>query len=252
MSQSNTPNYIENNKLLSAEFVKAISFDLDDTLWDNIPVIMGAERALWGWLNINAPRIAKKFSMWEMIQQRQLLSEKYPELAHDLSALRIKGLTLACEVTGEDPVIAKLGYDFFIQERNRIFIAPEVFSLLEELKKHYQLCAITNGNSDINRLGLDKYFDFSISPKDAGVLKPAKKIFHMAAEQLKLQPAQIAHVGDSLETDVMGANQAGFVSIWFNGKSVNYGQAAQEQQLGPQHRPAVEINCLQQLRDLLP
>ena len=181
-----------------------------------------------------------------------MLSEKYPQLAHDLSALRIKGLSLACEVTGEDPAIAAEAFKFFTQERNRIFIASEIFDLLSDLKRHYKLCAITNGNSDISRLGLGKYFDFSISPKDAGVLKPAKKIFQMAADQLKLQPAQIAHVGDSLETDVMGANQAGFISIWFNDKSVDYEQAVQEQQLGLQHRPVVEINCLQQLRDLLP
>ena len=71
--------------------VKAISFDLDDTLWPIGPVIGRAEQALFDWLRQNFPAIAAGHSILSLRKHREQIAGQYPELAHDVSALTAQG-----------------------------------------------------------------------------------------------------------------------------------------------------------------
>ena len=58
--------------------IRALTFDLDDTLWDNRPVLMAAEHALYDWLGRHYPRIKLHYSLEDMLKLRQNLLQKTP------------------------------------------------------------------------------------------------------------------------------------------------------------------------------
>jgi putative hydrolase of the HAD superfamily len=59
-------------------------------------------------------------------------------------------------------------------------------------------------------------FAFVIFAQDIGVEKPDPAIFQAACREACCSPEQLLHIGDSLDTDVAGAQRAGAVSVWLN------------------------------------
>jgi len=55
-----------------------------------------------------------------------------------------------------------------------------------------------------------------------GKAKPHNTLFDKAAEHLNVAKSEILHIGDSLDTDVQGANNAGCQSVWLNEQGANY------------------------------
>jgi putative hydrolase of the HAD superfamily len=68
--------------------VRAICFDLDNTLWDIEPVLKRAERILTDWLTGRYPRIAERFPPETMQELRATVLRELPQHAHDLSFVR--------------------------------------------------------------------------------------------------------------------------------------------------------------------
>jgi len=95
-----------------------------------------------------------------------------------------------------------------------------VLSMLRSLKNKYVLALITNGPSrsqweKIHRLEMQEYFQSVVVSGDLGWEKPSKAIFEVVCEQLDLQPSQCIMIGDRLETDILGARNAGFAgAVW--------------------------------------
>ena len=69
---------------------KAITFDLDDTLWPILPVIIRAEEETNTWLKNNYPAVKKIMDTSEILQIRTEILNKYPQFKNDLSKLREK------------------------------------------------------------------------------------------------------------------------------------------------------------------
>jgi putative hydrolase of the HAD superfamily len=63
--------------------------------------------------------------------------------------------------------------------------------------------------------GVAGYFDVMIFSNEVGIRKPDPEIFHLAAQELGVEPCQAVHVGDNLRVDVWGAKNAGFKAIHF-------------------------------------
>ena len=68
-------------------------------------------------------------------------------------------------------------------------------------------------DSDLKRLGIFKYFDFTIYSSDVGVRKPDSKIFKVALEKLKVKPDGAIFIGDRLYDDIKGAKSVGMTAI---------------------------------------
>ena len=62
------------------------------------------------------------------------------------------------------------------------------------------------------------HFDHIVTSEDAKSYKPRTEIFHMALEQMRLSPHEVLHIGDSLDSDVLGAHKCGIDSFWLNRK----------------------------------
>lgn len=200
--------------------IKAITFDLDDTLWHNQHAIPEAERRTFEYLVTHCPNISNFHSI-ESIRRliAQVLAEQ-PEFIHRISRLRIVALTRALIESGyADDVAqrhAQAAFDIFLDARHQVTFFTHALQILEQLHNRFQLGALTNGNADINRLPIKPYFDFSFCAEEFGSSKPDPTLFRAALDHTGLQPEQCIHVGDNYDHDVIGARQAGFHAIWVN------------------------------------
>ena len=195
---------------------KAILFDLDDTLWPIAPVILQAEQTLHKWLADNAPRVADRFSIENLRQARLALLATQPEFHLDLGALRRAGLTSAFEEAGEDIDKVEQAMVHFFAARNAVVPYDDVIPALLRLKGRSLLGSISNGNADLQAIGLAHHFKVSVAASQIGCAKPEAAIFHAACRELGVPPADAVYVGDDVLLDVDGAQKAGLRAVWIN------------------------------------
>ncbi len=104
----------------------------------------------------------------------------------------------------------------FALVRNDVDIFPEVRPALEALRNDYVLIAVTNGNADLQAIGIDDLFHDIVTATMAGAAKPAQQIFDCAVRAGGAATHQTLHVGDHPEIDVDGARAAGLCAVWVN------------------------------------
>ena len=108
----------------------------------------------------------------------------------------------------------------FDQSRTQFFdFYPGIAELLTALRKQFCLVVITNGPefsqiTKIERVHLTNYVDHIIIGGQEPEQKPAKSIFDRALTLAHCKAEQAMHFGDSLTTDILGANNAGIRSVW--------------------------------------
>lgn len=203
--------------MLDSHRVRAISLDLDDTLWPIWPTIERAEKVLHDWLVQRAPMAAALFSNPAALRDiRNHVAEQRPELKHDLSAVRRESIRLALYRAGEDPLLADPAFEAFFEARQQVDLFDDVLPALQALSQRFPLVGLSNGNADLQRVGLAAYFRASISAREFGVGKPDPRIFHAAAGAVEVDPQHVLHVGDDATLDVVGALNAGMQAVWIN------------------------------------
>lgn len=203
--------------MLDLTIIKAITLDLDDTLWPVWPAIEKAEKALDRWLCRHAPMAAALFSNPTARHDiREQVVRAHPEWKYNLSAIRREAIRLALYRSGEDPSLADAAFDVFFAQRNRVQLFEDALQALEFLSSRCPLVALSNGNADIKRVGIDAYFRASISAQQFGVGKPDPRIFYAAAGAAEVDPACVLHVGDDASLDVLGALNCGMQTVWVN------------------------------------
>ncbi|QSX34068.1 HAD-IA family hydrolase [Shewanella avicenniae] len=197
--------------------VKAISFDLDDTLYNNQPIIHAAEAAMQQWLLKQYPRA----SQWGLADWRQCKLQQFalnPALQHDTTAAR-KAMLFAGLMTlgyshAEAEVGAEQGLAYFYDCRSDFRVSDAIIELLMQLKQRYRLIGITNGNVDHQRIGLGEALEWVLHPGNGVRMKPYPDMFLQAQSALGLPLSQLLHVGDHPITDVEGARRAGAQAVW--------------------------------------
>ena len=88
------------------------------------------------------------------------------------------------------------------------------------------VAAVTNGNADLERVGIAHLFAFSLGSREHGAAKPQASIFLAACARLGHAPGEVLHVGDHVEADVAGAARAGLRSCWIRRGDNTGGHAA--------------------------
>ena len=107
-------------------------------------------------------------------------------------------------------------FSVFDRARNEVQFFPDVLPALETLAKRYAVVAVTNGNANLQEIGLRHLFHDVVTAVDVGAAKPAPIIFDEAVRRAGVMPAEVLHVGDSPEIDVVGAASAGLRTAWMN------------------------------------
>jgi 2-haloalkanoic acid dehalogenase type II len=196
--------------------IRAICFDLDNTLWDVWPVIKRAEQAMYDFLALKYPRVTASMTVEMLRAAREETARAYPQMAHDFTFLRTQTLKDHAREFGYAEAMAEEAFDAFLQARNEVVLYDDVLPGLERLKQRFRLFTASNGNADLQRIGLAHYFERSVNARQVGALKPDPLLFHKAIAGTDLEPQQVVYVGDDPALDVVGARAAGMCPVWIN------------------------------------
>jgi FMN hydrolase / 5-amino-6-(5-phospho-D-ribitylamino)uracil phosphatase len=196
--------------------VRAVAFDLDNTLWDVEPVLARAEARLLEWLHEHCPRIPERVSIEDMRAAREQLAREEPHYAHDLTYLRVTALERHARECGYHEDIAARAFEVFLAARCEVAVLPDVRPGLERLHRRFVLASLSNGNADLARIGLSAPFAVSLNARQIGAAKPDRRCFERLAQSLALSPGEILYVGDEPWLDVAAARAAGCRGAWMN------------------------------------
>lgn len=226
------------------EDIRAITLDLDDTLWPVEPVIETAEDRLYEWLSANCPGITPSHTIESMRAARLDIARINTEIAHDVTEVRRRSLHRIIVVDGGYPDgYVDQAMTEFLMHRNNVELFPDVLPFLTRAREHYPLLSVSNGNADLHQIGLGDLFVRHVSARDVGASKPDARMFQAACEHLGLLPAQVLHIGDHPVQDILGAARLGMKTIWVNRNGAQWHEG-----VGANH----EVSSLERVLDLLP
>ena len=145
--------------------IRAITFDLDDTLWPFAPIGERIETALHAWFIEHSPRTAERFPIEDMRKLRERVFAEFPQHAHDLGLLRRLTIERALRESGDDPALASAAYAIFFRERNRVDFYPDALDGLQRIAARLPVAALTNGNADLAAIGIAGLFRFQLGAR---------------------------------------------------------------------------------------
>jgi FMN hydrolase / 5-amino-6-(5-phospho-D-ribitylamino)uracil phosphatase len=190
--------------------IRAVFFDLDDTLCDTI----GTREA----------RARRAFECLcradSTLDFEALVTRALEPLAEPRSALGVRGVLAELGLLEREPGTAAL--EAVRDHHELLRLLDGVADTLEELSGVYDLGVITNWDSEdeqrrkIEHLGLHSIFRHFVVSASAGFEKPDPRIFAHALTLAGVEAGEAVFVGDRLEVDVAGAKAAGMRAVWFN------------------------------------
>ncbi len=204
--------------------IRAIFFDLDDTLIDSAPAWRAGLDAAFARLLEHRPELARERiqAAWEGANRALGARLDAGELTVAQVRERRWRETLAALGIADDALAAELEATLAETFIGALRLYDDAAAALDRLRGHYYLGIITNGAADkaldsqytkALRSGLLDRVDSFLASDAAGYRKPDPRIFALALERASVAPAEAVYVGDSIGNDVVGANRAGMVSV---------------------------------------
>lgn len=200
--------------------IRAVTFDLDDTLYDFQACMTRSTSAVVREVCRLKPAVAATATLerfhgcWgtaaDEAQARGGVVD-WPAVRRHSIAL----LLTDCGCERDDDLIEELTALYFRERHAATPPFADAAAAIPLLAQRLPLGIISNANTRLTSLGLDGYFQVVITPTLAGCSKPDAAIFHHAATGLGCRPAEMLHVGDHWEHDVIGAHQAGCQAAWY-------------------------------------
>jgi len=224
--------------------IRAITLDLDDTLWPVDPVIEAAEHRLHEWLMEKCPDVARRHTVESMRELRSSIASADAAIAHDLSEVRRRCLSRLIVDEGRYPTrYVDHAMEVFLEHRNKVELFPDALPFLERASSVLPLLSISNGNADLDRIGLGHLFVRHVSAIEVGAAKPDARLFRAACDHLEARPENVLHIGDHPIQDILGAARAGMRTVWLNRTGTGWAE---------EHSADHEVTSLEQVLSLLP
>jgi FMN hydrolase / 5-amino-6-(5-phospho-D-ribitylamino)uracil phosphatase len=211
---SNSKDKLSSVPAIDFSRVKAISLDLDETLWPIMPTIVRAEQLTNEWIAANAPAVAAKFDNKAMRALREQLQAEDPIRKIDLLKARRDTLLHAFSACGEASEKALQALNVFVQARQVVTLFDDALAFLDVVAARFPVAALSNGFADVHIVGIGKYFTTSVSAHLVGIAKPDRRIFDITAKALGVGNDEVLHIGDDFELDVQGALAAGMQAYY--------------------------------------
>ena len=199
-----------------------IFFDLDNTLWDfdaNAKITM--EQTV-GELNLDEQIVDfEEFytyyekinsALWEAYRRQEI---RKPELIKK----RFEDTLAHFNIKGVDPVAMNDLYLDIMPLQTTLM--PGVFETLDYLQsRQYRLHIISNGfkkvqTQKVKSSGLSSYFEKMFVSEEVSAPKPDVRIFRYALMNCNASKKKSIMIGDSFETDIVGAMDFGIDQIYF-------------------------------------
>ena len=203
-----------------------IILDLDNTLMDYKYTNKHAMSCVYDALGMDLDdEEYNQFSRFEYNYWRSFEDSQQELDTHGMDRIDYVRSKIYQSYFGEDRIPLELGYELMriyidnLGVKNKLF--PHVEDVLDYLSERYKLYIASNGphQSQIRKLyntHILEYFKGVVTSEDAGYSKPKKEFFEYMFKSFDIDPRESAYVGDSLSSDILGANNAGMCSIWYN------------------------------------
>ncbi len=127
---------------------------------------------------------------------------------------------------GADPAVGRAVARAFAADRDHgnVDLLEGARTALHALAADHRLGLVTNGSPEmqsqkLDALGIRDRFGAVVHGGHDAPAKPAPEPFHRALETLAVEPSRAVHVGNSLESDVAGAQAAGVTAVWLRNGS---------------------------------
>ena len=199
--------------------IKLITFDLDDTLWDNLPVIVEAESDMVNWLQERVPEFSRTYKETARSYRAQVLQTR-PQIQYDMNKIRLSVLECVLQDCtdnkNEAHELALSALCIFHGRRNRFLLMDYAEEVLSTLSQRYSLASVTNGTSDVRQSPIGEYFDLSLNAANVQAAKPNPIMFLTVLSQMGAQPHEAVHVGDQPIDDIECAAKLGMQTIQFH------------------------------------
>ena len=186
------------------------------------------------------------FERYRVINRRVWAAVERAELTpSEAGRRRFEELFQEIGLTEADPSAASQRFQSGLGRHGSLY--DGAVEVLDALVERARLGLVTNGISEVQRskvrrLELDRWFDTIVISDEVGVAKPDPVMFEIALDRLgRPDRERTVMVGDSLSSDVAGANAAGIASCWYNPDGHR-----RSHDTGPDH----EIRRLRELLDL--
>lgn len=230
--------------------IKAVLFDLDNTLYPTKQLYDGGLRVMFLYLQTE-----KLFSWtWEEFYTINLQVREELEILYGKSPLsqeriiRIKKILQKLDISYDIKFLQKMYKIYSDYLFANIQIEEWVVELLENLKnKNIKLAIISDGNTDrkiqkLEKLKLIDYFDTIVCSDMLWVSKPSSEPFLETLNDLWLTTDEVLYIWDNPVNDIIGANNMGIASIRFDRgekKMLNFS------------KPTYLVKNIQELQNLL-
>ncbi len=188
-----------------------------------MPTLERAEETLYRWLQQYYPRITERHTAEQMVAVRKQFMTQDERFTIDFSLMRQEFLKhLAIEASYDPIEVSDGGFDVFYDARQEVSFYDDVLPCLERLQSKYRLGAISNGNANVEKVGLGHLIEHAVSASDLQVAKPDKQIFHHLAERFGASVDCVLYVGDHPHYDVVGSIEAGLQAVWINRENMTW------------------------------
>lgn len=154
---------------------------------------------------------------WKLLETGQITRQYLDRLRFDMLFEEFK-------ISGKDTVATGARYRAHLTERG--YVIDGCVEFLKDISAKYRLFLVTNGTqpTQIVRLktaGIDGFFEDMFYSEQIGCAKPYAGFFdYVFAHIQNFNRARTVLVGDSLTSDILGANNAGITGVWFNPKGL--------------------------------
>ncbi|HFI0145394.1 HAD family hydrolase [Streptococcus suis] len=201
--------------------MKALIFDVDDTLYDQIQPF---ERALERHIEVAREQIEPLYLSFRRYADEVFEATAIGKMSlKDSHIYRMKHALadFGYQVSDATALAIQIDYDYFQGQIELSPVFPEIFSWCQA--QGIAMGIITNGPyrhqlRKIRTMGLVNWFELEhvLISGQVGITKPNPAIFQLMEERLEMSGEDICYLGDSFENDVVGAKAANWKAIWFN------------------------------------
>lgn len=196
-----------------------ISFDADQTLFDFNRVMFEALEAVCTDL---CTRHGIEVTADELKARRDRIASDIDDPSVGMLELRRRSVqgVLSDHLIDDPSELRRVMRIFESVRFGRVYLYKDTLAALHRLAASHQLALLTNGNSNPVEANIGDYFSYSVLAEDCGFSKPDKRIFDVLLGKAHIRADELIHVGDSLETDVAGAQNAGATAVHLNREGV--------------------------------
>ena len=198
-------------------------FDLDHTLWDYETNARATLVEMYRTFKLDRFFSDEAHFFQTFKQQNEQLWHRYN--VGEIDKLEIRnhrfGYIMNAVKNTDLNLAQELSNQFIIECPRKKALMPNAREVLDKLVKDFELGIITNGFDDTQNIKLkyseiDHYFKWVVTSESSGYRKPAKGIFDFTLDYSGGSLENIVIIGDNLQTDILGAKNAGWKSVWYN------------------------------------